>query len=80
MSRHPAIFTLSIGVDSVTDARDWAQCDKDFYRRLAEAALERGVIFDPDPREPWCLCYCHSDQDIDETLDVMQDAMRAVKP
>ncbi len=44
-----------------------------------EAAIERGVMPDYDPREPWFLCYSHSDADIDETLNVMQDAVRAVK-
>jgi glutamate-1-semialdehyde aminotransferase len=34
---------------------------------------------DHDPREPWFLCYSHSDNDIDETLNVMEDAVKAVK-
>jgi glutamate-1-semialdehyde aminotransferase len=34
---------------------------------------------DHDPREPWFLCYAHSDADIDETLNVMTEAVRSVK-
>jgi glutamate-1-semialdehyde aminotransferase len=37
------------------------------------------VMPDHDPREPWFLCYSHSDADIDETLNVMADVVRAVK-
>ncbi len=33
---------------------------------------------DHDPREPWYLCYAHTDADIDETLNVMADAVRSV--
>ncbi len=44
-----------------------------------EAAYERGVMPDYDPREPWFLCYAHTDADIDETLNVMADAVKAVK-
>jgi glutamate-1-semialdehyde aminotransferase len=33
---------------------------------------------DHDPREPWFLCYAHSEADIDETLTVAAEAVRAV--
>jgi len=45
---------------------------------LVEAAIERGVMPDHDPREPWYLCYSHSDADIDETLNVMAEVVRTV--
>jgi glutamate-1-semialdehyde 2,1-aminomutase len=75
----PAMFSFAVGVDKVTNQRDWAASDHDYYLRLVEAAIERGVMPDHDPREPWFLCYSHSEADIDETLNVMQDAVRAVK-
>jgi hypothetical protein len=37
--------------------------------------MERGVIPDPDGREPWLLCHCHSDGDIGETLDHLEQAV-----
>jgi glutamate-1-semialdehyde aminotransferase len=43
------------------------------------ALYERGVMPDYDAREPWFLCYSHSEADIDETLNAMEDAMREVK-
>jgi glutamate-1-semialdehyde 2,1-aminomutase len=71
------MFTVSIGIESMKDARDWARSDRGHYRRLAEEAWARGVLIDEDPREPWCLCYSHTDADIDETLNIIQDALRA---
>ena len=76
---HPNMFALSVGVEKLTDQRDWAKSDHPYYGRLVAAAIERGVMPDPDPREPWFLCYSHSDADIDETLNVMEDVVRTVK-
>jgi glutamate-1-semialdehyde 2,1-aminomutase len=76
---YPAMFSFAVGLEKVTNQRDWGGSDHDYYLRLMQAAYERGVMPDYDPREPWFLCYSHSDADIDETLNVMQDAVRAVK-
>jgi glutamate-1-semialdehyde 2,1-aminomutase len=78
-SGYPAMFSFSIGVEKVTCQRDWNESDKDYYLALVEAAIERGVMPDHDPREPWFLCYAHSEADIDETLNVYADAVKAVK-
>ncbi len=76
---YPAMFSFAVGVDKVTSQRDWAKSDHDYYLRLMEAAMERGVMPDYDPREPWFLCYSHGDAEIDQTLTVMRDAVRTVK-
>jgi glutamate-1-semialdehyde aminotransferase len=66
-------------VERVTCQREWDASDRDYYLRLVDAAIERGVMPDHDPREPWYLCYAHSEADIDETLNVMADAVRAAR-
>lgn len=76
---HPSMFSFSFGAEKATCQREWDESDKGLYLRLVEAAIERGVMPDHDPREPWFLCYAHSDADIDETLNVMADAARSVK-
>lgn len=76
---YPAMFTFSLGVDSLTCQRDWAQSDRDWYLRMAEAAMERGVMPDFDAREPWFLCYSHSEADIDKTLEVYAEVAKTVK-
>ncbi len=76
---HPAMFSFAVGVERVTCQREWDASDKDYYLRLADAAIARGIMPDRDPREPWYLCYSHTEADIDETLNVMADVVREVK-
>jgi len=76
---YPAMFSFSLGIDSVTNQREWAKSDHDLYLTLAEKAIERGVMPDHDAREPWFLCYEHSDADIDETLNVYAEIVKEVK-
>ena len=79
LSQHPAIFSISFGVDKVTNARDWANSDHQFYRHFVEELSQRNIMVDEDPREPWCLCYSHTLADIDETLNTIEDAIRVLK-
>jgi glutamate-1-semialdehyde 2,1-aminomutase len=76
---YPGMFAFSIGVDEVTCQRDWAETDRAYILRLVEAAMERGVMPDYDPREPWFLCAAHSDADIDKTLEVYAEIVKTVK-
>ncbi len=79
MNGYPAMFSFALGVESVTCQRDWNESDKAFYLRLVEEAIARGVMPDYDPREPWFLCYSHSEADIDKTLEVYAEAVKAAK-
>lgn len=76
ISGYPAMFSFAVGLEKVTNQRDWNESDRTYYLRLVEALVERGVMPDHDPREPWFLCYAHSDADIEETLNAMDDAVR----
>ncbi len=79
MNGYPAMFSYALGVEKVTNQRSWNESDKDFYLKLVDALIERGVMPDHDAREPWFLCYAHSDADIDETLNVFAEAVKEVK-
>jgi glutamate-1-semialdehyde 2,1-aminomutase len=76
MTGYPAMFCFAVGVEEVSDYRTWNESDKAYYLSLMDALMERGVMPDHDPREPWFLCYSHSDTDIDETLNRVQDAVK----
>jgi glutamate-1-semialdehyde aminotransferase len=76
---YPAMFSFSLGVETVTCQRDWAKSDHALWLKLAEKAIECGVMPDHDAREPWFLCYEHSDADIDETLNVYAEIVKDVK-
>jgi len=78
MSGYPAMFSFAFGKEKLTGQRDWNETDKELYIRLIEGAIERGIMPDHDPREPWFLCYAHSEHDIDETLSVMNDVIKTV--
>ncbi len=79
MSGYPTMFSFALGVEAVTCQRDWDDSDKDAYLKLVEMAIERGVMPDHDAREPWFLCYSHTDADIDETLNVYADNVKKIK-
>ena len=78
-SGHPAMFSFAIGVDQVTCQRDWSKSDQSLNLLLTEKAIERGVMPDHDAREPWFLCYSHSDADVDETLNVYAEIVKEVR-
>lgn len=74
-----AMFSFALGVQNVTCQRDWSKSDQVMYVKMVEAAMERGVMSDPDAREPWFLCYEHSEADIDETLNVYAEVVKQAK-
>jgi glutamate-1-semialdehyde 2,1-aminomutase len=76
---YPAMFSFSLNIDSVACQRDWQASDRDLYLKLVEKAVVKGVMPDYDAREPWFLCYEHSDADIDETLNVYAEVVKEVK-
>lgn len=80
MSGYPAMFSFALGLESVTCQRDWSLSDEALYLRIVEQAIARGVMPDHDAREPWFLCYSHSDADIDETLNIFADVVKQTKP
>ncbi len=73
---YPSMFTFAIGIEKPTDQRTWSESDKDYYLRLIDASIERGVMPDHDPREPWFLCDAHTDEIIDETLAIWRDVIK----
>ncbi len=79
MNGYPAMFTYALGIEKATSQRTWNESDKDLYLKIIEALIERGVMPDNDAREPWFLCYAHGDKEIDETLTVFREAVKASK-
>lgn len=79
ISGYPAMFSFALGVEDVTCQRDWDKSDKALYLRLVEMAIERGVMPDLDAREPWFLCYEHTDKDVDDTLQIFADIVKETR-
>ena len=55
--------------------RDWKTSDYTFYDHLAGKLIERGVMCEPDSREPWFISSAHDADCLAETLDVFEEAV-----
>ena len=78
LNGYPAMFSFAVGADRITGQRDWNDSDKEYYLKLVEGLIERGVMPDHDPREPWFLCYSHSEEDIDLTLEMTREVVQGL--
>jgi glutamate-1-semialdehyde 2,1-aminomutase len=76
----PSMFGIFLGSDQEPyEFRDYLKGDGDLYEEIGMELIKRGVQPDADGREPWFLCYALSNDDVDETLNVFNDAVEAVK-
>jgi glutamate-1-semialdehyde 2,1-aminomutase len=73
---HPSLPSIWFTEDTPREYRDWLTSDQDLYVKMAMGLVERGVLPEPDPREPWFLCEAHSHQDIAETANALEDSLR----
>ncbi len=76
----PPMFGVYLG-DSrkPRDFREYVDGDNALYEKIILECCQRGVNPDADGREPWFLCYALTEADIDETLSIVNDAVKAAK-
>lgn len=80
MTGLPPMFSFILGVDRPPmDFRDYCSGDDKLYEKLITALIEEGAFPDSDGREPWFLCYSHTDEIIDETLEMFERAVKTIK-
>jgi glutamate-1-semialdehyde 2,1-aminomutase len=77
-SGHPSMFGLLFTDHQPKDYRDWAASDHEGYEKIMQAMIERGVMPDPDSREPWFISAAHNEQDIADTLTAFEGALHEV--
>ena len=76
----PAMFGIVLGVeDEPHDFREYFNGDGELYEKIAMELIHRGVQPDSDAREPWFLCYSLSEDDVNETLNIFNDSVKAAK-
>jgi len=73
----PAMFGVHFTETVPTSYRDWRKTDSRLYREFAWHLIERGVMLEPDSREPWFICEAHQDVDLGWLEQVATDAMQA---
>ncbi len=75
----PSIFSMMLGRDDMPqDVRSYLTSDTKTYERIAWFMIHHGIMPDTDGREPWFMCYSHSKEDIAETLNVFEDAVKEI--
>lgn len=78
-----AMFGIHFGNQVPQNYRDWKQTDSDLYTEFAHNLIKRGVMLEPDSREPWFICESHKDIDLvqlEQLADIaMADAIAARK-
>ena len=57
--------------------RDWRKTDSHLYNLFARELIARGVMLEPDSREPWFFCEAHSQMDLAWLEDMATLALRA---
>jgi glutamate-1-semialdehyde 2,1-aminomutase len=63
----------------VHDFESAKKSDVDLFKRFFHAALERGVYLAPSAFEAGFVSAAHGDREVDETLNRLEDAMRAAR-
>ncbi len=77
MCGHPNIQGFLITDRKVEEVRDLAYSNDNMYETIMNNMYNRGVWVENDPREPWFLCASHTDDIINETLNIFQDSVKA---
>jgi len=73
---HPSMFGVMFTDTKPFEYRDWAKSDHDLYDAVAVAMQARGVMPEPDSREPWFLCEAHAAGDhADRILSAFEAAL-----
>ena len=73
------MFSVLLGKDTQpTDYRSYAEFDAELFGLLGAALIERGILVDDDPREPWFMSYSHDAAVVGESLTLIEDAVKAV--
>ena len=77
ISGHPSIFIFWFAEDAPQEYRQWKLTDHSLYDKVAAGLIERGVMPEPDSREPWFMCAALSEQDIADTAEALDASVRA---
>ena len=78
---HPAMFgfMLEPKTEKVRDFREAVNCNVGLFGKIADRMAEFGVEYESDGREPLFMCEAHSEKDVDETLNKLNDAVKYAK-
>ena len=73
------MFGIPLMAEEPWEFRDMRRHNAALYEALSAELLARGVMPDPDAREPWFLSAAHDDAAVEETIAIFGEALEAVK-
>jgi glutamate-1-semialdehyde 2,1-aminomutase len=71
INRVGSMMTMFFGVESVSNAEDARQCDREQFGRFFHGMLKRGIYFPPAPFEAAFLSLAHANADLDKTIEAL---------
>lgn len=74
-----SMFGILLSDKEVWEFRDVRHHNAALYEAIAQELVARGVMPDPDAREPWFLSAAHDQEAITQTLDILAEAVQAVR-
>lgn len=72
-----SMFGVHFGSEVPQNYRDWKQTNSDLYTQFALNLIDKGVMLEPDSREPWFICEAHQSVDLDWLETVAEQSMAA---
>ena len=73
----PAMLGIHFTSDVPQTYRDWRKTDSRFYNLFAWELIHRGVMLEPDSREPWFFCEAHNQIDLGWLEEVVTASLLA---
>jgi glutamate-1-semialdehyde 2,1-aminomutase len=73
---HPSLFNIWFAEEPPYEFRDWKSSDHTFYDEVAAGLIQRGIMPEPESREPWFMSEALSDEDIACTAQALEDSVR----
>jgi glutamate-1-semialdehyde 2,1-aminomutase len=78
-NRLGSMFCLFFTDAPVWDYRDAMKSDLSAFRKFFHFCLEEGVYFAPSQFETGFLCLAHTANDLDRTMEVLEQALRRIR-
>ncbi len=70
-----AMFGVHFAESVPRSWRDWKKTDAPLYTAFCKQLIQRGVMLEPDSREPWFFCEAHRHVDLGWLEDIAHQAM-----
>ena len=73
---HNSMFGVHFSKVCPSDYRSWRSVDNIQYIKFAKSLISRGILVEPDSREPWFICEAHKNLDLnmlEEKINISLD-------